>query len=139
MTVLLVLKVPLFGFTVSGSLAALGLLTSLAMVLSAFGMAITALARTSQQLNALGSVGGFVLGMLGGAFVPVAAMPGWAQAIGPFMPTYWAMRGMRSVVIDSCGIGDVVAPVLVMLGKGLLLAVFAATRFRFQDTKIYYG
>ena len=38
-----------------------------------------------------------------GAFVPVAIMPGWAQAVVPVMPTYWAMRGMRSVVISSGG------------------------------------
>ncbi len=131
---------PLFDFHITGSAVAIAaIIVVLALSLSAFGMAVTAVSRTMQQLNAIGSVGGFAMAMLGGAFVPVSAMPGWAQAIAPVMPTYWAMKGLRSVVLEGGGLGDIVGPVLVMVGFGVLFTVLAAAKFRLEDTKAYYG
>ena len=140
LAVLFALGVPLFGLRITGSVAALGILiVVLAVSLSAFGMAVTAVARTMNQLNALGSVGGFALAMLGGAFVPVAAMPGWAQTVAPAFPTYWAMKGFLPVVIDGGGMGDIVVPVVAMAGFTVLFTLLAAAKFRFDDTKAYYG
>lgn len=138
--VLFLLGGPLFDFRVRGSAGAVALIILvLALSLSAFGMAVTAVSRTMQQLNAIGSVGGFAMAMLGGAFVPVSAMPGWAQAIAPVMPTYWAMEGFRSVVLDGGGLGEVIVPVLLIAGFGALFALVAAAKFRLEDTKAYYG
>lgn len=131
---------PLFGLRVSGSVPALALvIVILALSLSAFGMAITALTRTMQQLNAIASVGGFALAMIGGAWVPVSTMPGWAQAIAPVMPTYWAMRAFRSLILEGGGLDEVALPILVLAGFGVLFTVVAAAKFRFEETKAYYG
>jgi ABC-2 type transport system permease protein len=131
---------PLFGLTVTGSWAALGLLIAVvALALSAFGMLVTAIARTMNQLNAIGSVGGMAMAMLGGAWVPVATMPGWAQAVAPALPTYWAMQGFRGVILEGEGVSEVMVPVLVMLGFGAIYTAVAAARFRFEDTKVYFG
>jgi ABC-2 type transport system permease protein len=131
---------PLFDFHITGSVMALAILiVVLALSLTAFGMAVTAVSRTMNQLNAFATVGGFGLAMLGGAFVPLTAMPGWAQAIAPALPTYWAMKGFRSVVLESGGIGDIVVPLLVLAGFGLLFTVLAAAKFRFEESKAYYG
>jgi len=131
---------PLFDFHMTGSVTALAvLIVVLALSLSAFGMAVTAVSRTMNQLNAFATVGGFAIAMLGGAFVPVSAMPGWARAIAPALPSYWAMKGFRSIVLEGGGIGDIVVPVLVLIGFGILFTVLAAAKFRFEDTKAYYG
>lgn len=71
---------------------------------------MTAISRTAQQLNAIGSLGGFVFAALGGSLVPTAVMPAWAQHMGPATPTDWAMRGFRSVIIGGGGMGDVLSP-----------------------------
>ncbi|MGH8894291.1 MAG: ABC transporter permease [Actinomycetes bacterium] len=140
LALLFVLGGPLFGLRVTGSWSALFLLVAVvALTLSAFGMLVTAITRTMNQLNAVGSVGGMAMAMLGGAWVPVATMPGWAQAIAPALPTYWAMEGFRDVILEGKGMSHVVVPVLVMVGFGLLYAVVAAARFRFEDTKVYFG
>jgi len=140
LALLFLLGGPLFGMKVSGSWMALALLIAVvALSLSAFGMLVTALARTMNQLNAVGSVGGMAMAMLGGAWVPVAVMPGWAQAVAPALPTYWAMEGFRGVILEGKGVPHVVVPVLVMAGFGLLYTVIAAARFRFEDTKVYFG
>ncbi|MGH2677695.1 MAG: ABC transporter permease [Actinomycetota bacterium] len=131
---------PLFDFHITGSVTAIAvLIVVLALSLSAFGMAVTAVSRTMNQLNAFATVGGFGMAMLGGAFVPVSAMPGWAQAVAPALPTYWAMKGFRSVVLEGGGVSDIVVPVLMLIGFGVLFTVLAAAKFRFEDTKAYYG
>jgi ABC-2 type transport system permease protein len=140
LALLFLLGGPLFGLQVRGSWLALTLLIAVvALALAAFGMLVTAVTRTMNQLNAVGSVGGMAMAMLGGAWVPVATMPGWAQAIAPALPTYWAMRGFRDVILAGKGVGQVALPVLVMVGFGLLYTAVAAARFRFEDTKVYFG
>ena len=131
---------PLFGMHVNGSWIALSLLILvLALALSAFGMLVTAVAKTMNQLNAVGSVGGTALALLGGAWVPVETMPGWAQAVAPGLPTYWAMKGFRKVILDGAGLADALLPVVVIAGFGVLFTALAAWRFRFEDSKSYFG
>lgn len=140
LALLLALGGPLFGLRVTGSWWAIAVLVVvLAVTLNAFGLTVTAVARTSQQLNALGSIGGMAMAMLGGSFVPYAVMPGWAQAVAPATPTYWGMQGLQDVILDGGGIGDVLVPVAMMLAFGAGFALLAAMRFRFEETKIYYG
>lgn len=137
---LFVLGGPLFEFRVNGSWLAIWIvIVVLALALSAFGMAVTAVSRTMQQLNALGSVGGFAMAMLGGSWVPVSTMPAWAQAVAPAMPTYWGMKAFRTVILDGGGVTEIIGPLLAMVGFGILFTVLAAAKFRLEDTKAYYG
>jgi ABC-2 type transport system permease protein len=138
--VLFVLGGPLFGLHVSGSALALAvIIVVLALALCAFGMAVTAMSRTMQQLNAIGSVGGVALAMLGGAWVPVSAMPGWAQAIAPVLPTYWAMEAFQRVILEGGGLADVALPIVILIGFGAVFTAVAAVKFRFEESKAYYG
>jgi ABC-2 type transport system permease protein len=131
---------PLFGLRISGSILALVLvIVVLGLSLSAFGMMVTATVRTMGQLNAIGSVGGFAMAMLGGAWVPVSSMPGWGRAVAPVMPTYWAMEAFQDIILENAGLADVVKPVLVLIGFGVLFTGVAAARFRFEESKDYYG
>jgi ABC-2 type transport system permease protein len=140
LTLLFLLGGPLFGLDVRGSWVAVVLLAAvLALSLSAFGMLVTALAHTMNQLNAVGSVGGMAMALLGGAWVPVSTMPEWAQAVAPALPTYWAMEGFRDVILEGAGLRDVVVPTLVIGGFAVLFTLLAAAKFRFEDTKVYFG
>jgi ABC-2 type transport system permease protein len=49
------------------------------------------------------------------------------------------MKGFESVVLEDGGVGDIVVPLLVLIGFGILFTVLAAAKFRFEDTKAYYG
>jgi ABC-2 type transport system permease protein len=137
---LFVLGGPLFDLHIRGSIPALALvIVVLGLSLSAFGMAVTAAVRTMAQLNAIGSVGAFGMAMLGGAWVPVESMPGWARAVAPVMPTYWAMNAFQDIILRGAGLADVARPVLVLIGFGSLFTAVAAWKFRFEESKAYYG
>jgi ABC-2 type transport system permease protein len=131
---------PLFGLRISGSIVALALvIVVLGLSLSAFGMMVTATVRTMGQLNAIGSVGAFAMAMLGGAWVPAASMPGWGRALAPAMPTYWAMEAFQDIILEGAGLGDVLKPIVVLATFGVLFTGIAAARFRFEESKDYYG
>jgi ABC-2 type transport system permease protein len=119
------------------ALAPLVLTFSLALVM--LGVAVTALCRTAQQANSFGYLGLVLFGALGGAMVPFAVLPGWAQAVAPATPTYWAMRGFRSVIVDGEGMSGVLLPSLVLGAMAAGFLVVALRRFRFADTKVGFG
>jgi len=138
--VVFAIGIPAFGLHVRGPLVALApLVLAFAVCLVVLGVAVTALCRTVQQANAFSTVGLVVFGAIGGALVPFNVLPGWAQAIAPVTPTYWAMRGFRSVILDGRALGGVELPIVVLLGMAVLFALVALNRFRFDDTKMSWS
>jgi ABC-2 type transport system permease protein len=126
----------IFELSVRGSAWALvPLVVTFTLCLVLLGVAATALSRTAQQANAFAFTGMVLFGAIGGAFVPFSVLPDWARAVAPVTPTYWAMRGMRSVVLDGQGFGGVMAPTVVLLAMGMVFAGIAVLRFRFDDVK----
>jgi len=134
---LLVGGVVLFHMHVNGTALALApLIVVFSLCLVMLGVCVTALARTAQQASAFSFLGMVLFGALGGAFVPFGLLPGWAKPIGPITPTYWAMRGMRSVVLEHGSFSAVVLPTLVLLGMSAVFAAIGAFRLRFDEAKV---
>lgn len=132
------LGVVLLDLVVSGSWVALSMIIvgfSLAML--SFGMAITSLSRTSVQLNTYVNLSGVVFAGVGGALVPISVLPDWVQTAGRFTPTYWAMDGFLDVILEGAGTLRVLVPTLILLGFTALFTIVTATRFRFEESKIY--
>jgi ABC-2 type transport system permease protein len=65
----------------------------------------------------------------------LAVLPEWAKKIAPLTPTYWAMRGFRSVILDGQTWGAIVAPVVALTAMSAVFAVIALRRLRFGDSK----
>ncbi len=95
--------------------------------------------RTVNQMSAFQNVGAMLFGGLGGALVPLGQLPGWAQAVAPITPAYWAMEGHRRVFLEAGGIADVALPVAVLLGASVLIGGVAAGRFRADETKEFFA
>ncbi len=133
---LLVAGVVVFDLHIQGSPLALApLIVAFSISLVFLGVCVTALCRTAQQAGAFAYLGMVLFGAIGGAFVPIDVLPGWARAIAPVTPTYWAMRGMRSVILDGHGMGGIALPSAVLLGMAGLFSLVALRRFRFDQVK----
>ena len=132
-------SVPLFNLHSRGPLLALvPLVAAFAACLVMLGVMVTALCRTLQQANAV-AFGGIVLfGALGGALVPLETLPGWARAVAPATPTYWVMRGFRSVLLDCHGLAAIALPTAVLAAMTVTFAAIALARFRFADIKVSF-
>ena len=137
--VIFAIGVPLFDLHSRGPLAALiPLVAAFAACLVMLGVMVTALCRTIQQANALAFGGIVVFGALGGALVPIDVLPGWARTVAPVTPTYWVMRGFRSIILDGHGLAAVVLPVAVLLAMSVFFAAISLARFRFSDAKVSF-
>lgn len=138
LTVLFGVGAPLYGLTVQGSVWALiPVSLALAVCLTMLGLALAAVCRTVMQLNSIVNVGTILMGGLGGALTPLATLPGWAQAIAPAVPSYWAMKGYQAVIIGGGGVGDVTSSVGMLLVFSVVFGVIARIFFRVDDAKVF--
>lgn len=137
--VIFAVSVPVFDLHSRGPLTALiPLVAAFAACLVMLGVMVTALCRTLQQANAV-AFGGIVLfGALGGALVPLETLPSWARTVAPATPTYWVMRGFRSVILDGHGLAAIILPAAILLTMSLAFAAIALTRFQFTDVKVSF-
>lgn len=95
-----------FGIVVFGlRVRSLGLvtlaITCWALALLGIGATFGAMLRSQGELQVAYDIGGVLLSALGGAMVPLASLPGWARAIAPASPGYWAMSALRSAVLGQ--------------------------------------
>jgi ABC-2 type transport system permease protein len=126
----------LFGLHFSGDAVALApLIFSFAVTLVLLGVAITALAHSAQQASAVAFAGMVLFGAIGGALVPLSVLPHWAKPFAPVTPTYWAMRGFNSVILDGRGWGAMVAPVAALAVMSVVFTAVALRKLRFDATK----
>jgi ABC-2 type transport system permease protein len=117
--VLISFGVVVFGLRVRGAGLAVVAVSCWALALLGIGTMLGAVLRSQSELNVAYDVGGLLLSALGGAMVPLALLPGWARAIAPASPGYWAMSALRSAVNGQAA-GTLRA-------GGVLLAVAAVT------------
>jgi ABC-2 type transport system permease protein len=134
--VVFTIGIPVLQLHIRGPLVALvPLVLGFALCLVLLGVLVTALCHTLQQANAV-AFGGLVLfGAIGGALVPINVLPAWARSVAPVTPTYWAMRGFRSIIFTGSGVSGVVLPTVILLAMGAAFAAISLFRFRFTDAK----
>lgn len=120
----------LFSLTVTGSLVALVVLELVvAFVIVAYGLIACALATSQAQYNAFAYLGALVLAGVGGALTPFDTLPGWAQAIAPATPTYWAVKGFETVMLRGGGLSDVTTDIVALVGFGVGFLAVGAVLF----------
>lgn len=125
-----------FDLNIRGNaLALLPLIFTFAISLTLLGVAVTAICSSAQQASAFAYGGMVLFGAIGGAMVPFNVLPQWARAVAPATPTYWAMRGFRSVILDGAGLGAMAKPVGALAAMSLLFTAIALRRLRFDETK----
>lgn len=83
-------------------LLALSLLCWTATLLC-LGSALGVAARSHGELSAAYDIGGMLLSSLGGALVPLAALPHWVRAVAPASPGYWASSALHAALAGDTG------------------------------------
>ncbi|MET9242397.1 ABC transporter permease [Nonomuraea sp. NPDC003709] len=91
------------------------------------GTALAGVVRSQGELSTLCNIAALSVSALGGALVPYAMMPAWAQAIAPISPGYWATTMLQAAVRGD--VAGTVRPAAVLVGLGLVAGAFAWWRF----------
>jgi ABC-2 type transport system permease protein len=129
-----------FRLHIRGSVLGVALIAvALCICVVTFALALTALLRSMIQLNALANLLALLLAGFGGALSPLGSLPGWARAVAPATPTYWAMRGFRAVILDGKGLTSALPSVAMLMVFTAIFSAVAAARFRFNESKISWA
>jgi len=126
----------LFGMT-PASLGPRPLLTLVAVLLvtlcsSALGILIAALARTESQIGGISTLLMWVLGILGGAFVPLFLLEQFLGPVPMLVSHYWANRALVDLMVRGLGIADVALALAVLAGFSALFFGIGLWRFDYN-------
>ncbi|GAA4607272.1 hypothetical protein GCM10023195_27440 [Actinoallomurus liliacearum] len=80
------------------------------------------------ELSAAYDIGGMLLSSLGGALVPLGALPHWVAGVAPISPGYWAVRGLHAALTGDAH--TAAAACAVLLGVALTCGTVASIRLR---------
>ncbi len=98
--------------------------------MSGFGMVISNYSSTMQQAMFVIFFFIIILILMSGLFTPVSSMPQWAQTITWFNPLKYFMQVMRLVYLKGSGIGQLIPPLLALLGFMLAFNLWAVLSYR---------
>ena len=92
----------------------------LVLAVTGFSALIFSLVRTERQGDALGGILTMVMSLLGGAFVPVQAMPDWMARIARGTVTFWGNETLRALAAGG-GWAEVKPYLSVLAALGLVM------------------
>lgn len=92
-------------------------------------MLISVLGRTERSVAGAGWAILMVMAMAGGGMVPAMFMPSWMRAIGQASPVKWAIYSLEGAIWRQFSTAEMLFPVGVLLGIGLLFFTVGAAVF----------
>jgi ABC-2 type transport system permease protein len=98
-----------------------------ALAFGSLGIMLGGLILVVKRGEALVGVTMYALGILGGAFFPISALPSWLQPIVSILPTHFAFHGLRAAIFVG---GDWQTDALVLFLFGLVSLPCANYLFR---------
>jgi ABC-2 type transport system permease protein len=102
------------------------LLIAVSLTIGGVAGLVAGVARTDQSAETLASVIGFVFAMIGGAFIPLGAMPEALQRLALLTPTGWALRGFADLSAGDATVAAIVPNLVVLLVWAVAAGVLAA-------------
>ncbi len=113
-----------------GALGTLGIAIAVTWSMTWLFLAFGACTRSPQAMQTLGFLAVFPLTFASSAFVPVAVLPGWLQAVAAVNPLTPAVEAARRLTLGQPVGGTVAAAVLASLAVGLGAMVVATLGIR---------
>ena len=103
-----------------------------ALCSSSLGTLIAAIARTENQIGGLSAVVLWVMGVLGGSFIPLFYLENFLGPLPRIVPHYWANHAFNDLMIRGLGLADVAVEMAVLLGFTALFFVVGLWKFDFD-------
>jgi ABC-2 type transport system permease protein len=134
MTVMFALGAIFFGIDIGWNFPALIVIfTALALVTTGFGFLMSSLIKDMAMLSMAMNLMIIVMAGLGGALIPAAFLPSWAEPFSVVTPHYWAMNGIQEVIVLGHGMAGVYPQVLALLAFAAVFFALGSLRFRVAE------
>lgn len=102
------------------------------LTVTALGVALATVARTSAQAANLSTLFGMTLAPLGGAWWPLEIVPDFMKTIGHLTPVAWGMDAFQEMMFYGGTLADIAPMLGVLLGMAALFFAFGLLRFRYE-------
>lgn len=120
-------------FPLGNSPLALALVVgTIALCSSALGILIASLAHTEAQISGVSMLLLWVMGLLGGAVLPLFLLERFFGPLPKIIPHYWAIRALQNLTIRGLGLASVTTELAVLLGFTALFIVIGLWRFDYD-------
>jgi ABC-2 type transport system permease protein len=129
--ILILASTLLFQLDWGDPLALLALIFSVSVAATGWGVLITALSRTPNQVSTLGSAIMLIFGILGGSFVNVNQLHPVVQVLSRITPNAWGLDGFTALARGATFAG-ILYPLAVLLAMGIGLFAVAVIIFNRQ-------
>jgi len=96
-------------------------------------MFICTLGRTEQSVGAAGWAILMIMGMLGGAMMPLAFMPSWLRRFSHISPVKWGIFTLEGAVWRNFSLTEMIGPCLVLLAIGFTSFLLGVVMLRRQE------
>ena len=96
---------------------------------TSLGLLIAALAKTPEQAMSFSSVALFLLGMLGGSFIPIDNLPALFGWLPKLTLNYWGINGFFKLAYESAPLRDIASSLLALAIMGAAFFVVSLWRF----------
>jgi ABC-2 type transport system permease protein len=96
---------------------------------TSLGLVIAALSKTPEQAASYSSIALFVLGMLGGSFIPIENLPDVVSWLPRLTLNYWGIDGFFNLATEDASIGSLSTDVLALIVMGVVFFVLSLWRF----------
>lgn len=90
-------------------------------------MMVSVMGKTEQAVGGAGWAMFLVFSMTGGGMVPLVMLPGWMHTIGSISPVKWSILAMEGAIWRGMSPSEMMLPIGVLLGMGLLGFVIGVT------------
>ena len=106
------------------------------VAMAGISMLLGSIARTPTQLDTSTAITAFVLGLIGGSFVPPADAPAALRTLRSWSPNGVSLEGFVELNTDLVGPSAVLDEVAVLVGIGLVLGLLGAWRTTRADAEV---
>ncbi len=93
-----------------------------------WGMLITALARSTGQVGAIGSAVMLIFGIMGGSFINLEQMPAFIRTLSGITPNAWGLDGFTTLALGGTLL-DLGKPILALVVMGTVLFAVSTVIF----------
>jgi len=96
-------------------------------------MFFASLAKTERSVAGITNAFLVMMGMIGGAMIPLFVMPGWMQAISDFSPVKWAIVAFEGAIWRDFSYSEMMTPVSILLAIGIVAFILGIRMVKLEE------
>lgn len=106
------------------------LLFAFCLASAGLGALLGSLARNSNQADSLSVTFGMLFSLLAGAWFPIEFFPSLMQTTAKLFPTYWAMEGLKDILIRQLPFAELLPTIAILFAFALLFLGLSLLLFK---------